>query len=132
MIRTRFGNASVLSHLIPDNNPPPPWGRGWAAAGVFSSRGGPGEGVRPNAPVGNNNVGQDTSGHPKRLPKARQREQKPANWLAVQRTESLSIEGKGKKNSSELNERPVNVLGNKGPLWKTRGLSRYVFENKGC
>jgi hypothetical protein len=25
--------------------PSPPWGRGWTAAGVFFSRGGPGEGV---------------------------------------------------------------------------------------
>ena len=26
--------------------PSPPWGRGWVAAGVFFSRGGPGEGVK--------------------------------------------------------------------------------------
>ena len=52
---------SVPSHLILDNNPSPPWGRGWAAAGVFSSRGGPGEGVPPNVPVGSNNVGQKSS-----------------------------------------------------------------------
>ena len=27
--------------------PSPPWGRGWPAAGVFTSRGGTGEGVKP-------------------------------------------------------------------------------------
>gem|GEM_PF-3555086 len=29
-----------------DNRPSPPWGRGRTAAGAFSSRGGPGEGVK--------------------------------------------------------------------------------------
>jgi len=30
-----------------EENPSPLWGRGWTAAGVFTSRGGPGEGVPP-------------------------------------------------------------------------------------
>jgi hypothetical protein len=42
--------SNVVSRLIADNTPSlpwpsPPWGRGWTAAGVFFSRGGPGEGV---------------------------------------------------------------------------------------
>jgi hypothetical protein len=42
--------SSDLSRLIADSTPSlpwpsPPWERGWTAAGVFFSRGGPGEGV---------------------------------------------------------------------------------------
>jgi hypothetical protein len=38
--------------------PSPPWGRGWLASGVFTSRGGPGEGVLPTV---NSYVGHHTS-----------------------------------------------------------------------
>jgi hypothetical protein len=31
----------------------------------------------------------------------------------------------------KMNERYGNVYENKGPLWKTWGLSRNVYENKG-
>ena len=36
-----------LEHTHGDESSSPPWGRGWTAAGVFTSRGGPGEGVPP-------------------------------------------------------------------------------------
>jgi hypothetical protein len=36
--------------------PLPPWGRGWPAAGVFISRGGPGEGVATLCPSEVNSV----------------------------------------------------------------------------
>jgi len=32
--------------LVLDLQPSPPWGRGWTATGAFTSRGGPGEGVK--------------------------------------------------------------------------------------
>jgi hypothetical protein len=32
--------------------------------------------------------------------------------------------------NSKLNERTTNVIENKGPAWKTSGLSLYVYENK--
>jgi hypothetical protein len=41
------------------------------------------------------------------------------------------LAGEAKKNSLKLNERRGNVYENKGPLWKTRRLSRNVYENKG-
>ena len=53
--------TSVPSQLTLDDTPSPLWGRGWTAAGVFSSRGGPGAGVLANVLVINNNVRQETS-----------------------------------------------------------------------
>ena len=41
--------------------PSPPWGRGWTAAGVLTSRGGPGEGVLPNPPIVDNNADLPTA-----------------------------------------------------------------------
>jgi hypothetical protein len=57
--------ASVLSHLIVDNTPSlprpsPPLGRGWTAAGVLFSRGGPGEGVAAKLLVVTNDAGLHT------------------------------------------------------------------------
>jgi len=61
--------ATVLSHLMTDSTPSLPcpsplWGRGWTAAGVFFSRGGPGEGVSGRLLIVNNNMGQDTRSRP--------------------------------------------------------------------
>jgi hypothetical protein len=43
--------------------PSPPWGRGWPAAGVFFSRGGPGEGVASQRPsVYSSELAAETSG----------------------------------------------------------------------
>ena len=36
----------VPTRIDLNSQPSPPWGRGWTATGVFSSRGGPGEGVK--------------------------------------------------------------------------------------
>jgi hypothetical protein len=38
---------------------------------------------------------------------------------------------KARENSLKLEERSGNVYDNKGPLWKTRGRSWNVVENKG-
>jgi len=40
-----LGCAERVNPALCSFRPSPPWGRGWTAAGVFSSRGGPGEGV---------------------------------------------------------------------------------------
>jgi hypothetical protein len=40
-VRARF-----LASLSRKSLPSPPWGRGWPAAGAFTSRSGPGEGIR--------------------------------------------------------------------------------------
>ena len=42
-----LGSALLINPALCSGNsrPSPPWGRGWTAAGVFFSRGGPGEGV---------------------------------------------------------------------------------------
>jgi hypothetical protein len=59
------------------------------------------------------------------------RDEKPVNCLAMHQTRSLSLQGKQKKNSPRLNDRSGNAYENKGRLWKTRRLSRNVYENKG-
>jgi hypothetical protein len=52
--------------------------------------------------------------------------------LARRATDKKSfVAGGSKKNSSKLNERSGNLYENKAPLWKTRGQSANVFENKG-
>jgi hypothetical protein len=44
--------------------PSPPWGRGWTAAGAFSSRGGPGEGVKAVPPCADLAQRVHVSAHP--------------------------------------------------------------------
>jgi hypothetical protein len=73
----------------------------------------------------------NATGYPKTPPQTREGAQRPASQLKAERTKSLSVKGKGKKNSSKRNERPGNVLENKGTLRVTPGLSQNVFENKG-
>src|SRR5208337_2075330 len=41
------------------------------------------------------------------------------------------LAGEAKKILQKMNEQRGNVYENKGPLWKTRYLSRNVYENKG-
>ena len=54
-----------------------------------------------------------------------------ARKLARRATDKKSVvAAEAKKNSSKLNERSGNVYENKGPLWKTRGRSRNVYEKK--
>jgi hypothetical protein len=56
----------------------------------------------------------------------------PRGLQLLTRWTKSALSGVGTKaNSSKLNERTGNVYENKGPAWKTRGQSVYVFENAG-
>jgi hypothetical protein len=55
-----------------------------------------------------------------------------AGKLALRGTDKKSpVVGGAKRNSSKLSQRRVNVYENKEPLWKARGQSWNVYENKG-
>ena len=59
------------------------------------------------------------------------RDEKPVNWLAAERTVSLSLRGKQQRDSLKLTERSGNVYENKGSLCKTWKRGGNVIENKG-
>jgi hypothetical protein len=58
------------------------------------------------------------------------REEKPADGLAAPLTRSLSPGQEQQKDFSKSKEQTGNVYENTGPLWKTRGRSWNVYENK--
>ena len=75
-----------------------------------------------------NPIPNDANSH---LPERPKHDEKPANWLTVQRTISLVSEVEARENFSKLSERCANVIENKGPLRITCGRSRNVYENTG-
>ena len=59
------------------------------------------------------------------------RDEKPPNWPAAQRTQSLQSDERQERILQKMNEQRGNVYENKGPLWKTWRRSWNVVENKG-
>jgi hypothetical protein len=56
---------------------------------------------------------------------------KARKWACPVTDKKSVCRGEAKKNSSKLTEQCGNVYENKGPLWKTPGLSGNVYENTG-